>query len=1334
MDPNPPVNPAESGATLNNAVRAEQIRLLVESHADRYLSLLVAAITIPVVWSIYPHWLLAAWFCISVAVITARSVLANRYLSVPHGAQEVNRWAVIFSAGAAATGILWGCAGSIALVTASPALQFFSVMIVGGMMAGGVMIDAAFFPAMAAYALPAVAPAILILFTRGDAPHLGMAALLAIFSAVIIAAAVKLNRIIVQNIRMRFEHDALLGRVQASESAMAKAQKLAKVGSWDVNLVTGTGMFSAEAYDIFGVTPASFNPTFETAMARVHPEDRPVLARYLAAFHEQADLPGIDLRLVMDDGAIKYVRETRRKILGADGRTLRIIGSVQDITEHRLSEERLQFANLVLKTQMEASPDGTMVVDPQRRATMFNRRFAEIWRLPRAMLVAGNDDAIRAAMRSQVKNLAAYAARIEYLTAHPDETGDDEIETLDGRFIKRHSAALCTASGDYIGGVMFFSDITERRLAAKTLDYRDHLLHAVTAATSVAVRAVSLAKGVPEALGKIGESMGVHRILVIQDMPGEIPPLALRFKWEAADTIVPFELVATGAHQFDPAEMAAWSRPLQDGMPVFGDTATAKGAVLAMLNFYDMKSVMLVPVHLGGAVWGFIGIADCKVNRQWTASEIETLGILADTAGALIVRERARVALETSEELFRLLAATAKDAVILSGPGGDILQWNPAAEQIFGYTAAEAIGRQALQLIVRPEDREMVSRGVAAATADYAATLEFTFIRKDGSEVATETSVSAMPVAGKQGILTILRDITERKIARAKLQFANILLATQMEASPDGIIAVDACGVIVSYNRRYAEMWNMPLALLEAGDVLPVRAILAGLMKDPATYTSRIMTLLDNPGEVSDDELETADGRIIERHSRTMRSATNENLGRVWFMRDITARRNAEAMALRLARYDVLTGLANRAVFIEAVNHAIAQAKRGGDSFAILYLDLDHFKDVNDTLGHPIGDTLLKEVAARLRSNTRATDTVGRFGGDEFAIVATEIKDPADAALLAEKLVAAIAAPFVIDNNSIHTQASIGLDLYSPKAADPETLLSHADTALYRAKSEGRGTYRFFTATMDRDVHARVKLSGELREALVSGQLFLLYQPQVTAATGKITGLEALIRWNHPTRGVLVPDNFIPVAESTGLIGVLGHFVFWTACRQAKAWISAGLSPIRVSVNVSAMQFKTALVLEADIMAALKDTGLPPNLLELELTETVLMAASREHNEVLTRLRRLGIKLSIDDFGTGYSSLDYLRRFPVDHIKIAQSFIKNVESEPGDASVVRAIIGIARVMRIKVIAEGVATRTQLDLLQSWGCNEVQGFYFARPLPVSGITQLLRDGGVIQPKL
>jgi diguanylate cyclase (GGDEF)-like protein len=419
--------------------------------------------------------------------------------------------------------------------------------------------------------------------------------------------------------------------------------------------------------------------------------------------------------------------------------------------------------------------------------------------------------------------------------------------------------------------------------------------------------------------------------------------------------------------------------------------------------------------------------------------------------------------------------------------------------------------------------------------------------------------------------------------------------------------------------------------------------------------------------------------------------------------------------------------LANRGVFVESLRHAISNAKRTGRSFAVIYLDLDHFKDINDTLGHPVGDELLKAVAARLRANTREADTVARFGGDEFAVVAPEITEPADVAMLAEKLIKALAEPFALLGNDIHTGASIGIDLYGPDALDAETLLSHADVALYRAKAEGRGGYRFFTEAMDSEVRTRVTLGAELREAIDSDQLLLQYQPQVSTESGRINGLEALVRWRHPRRGLVGPEVFVPLAEKIGVVAKLGHWVLWTACRQGKAWLDAGIDPVRIAVNLSALQFKTPQVLEKDIVAALTETGLPPGLLELEITETVLMETSREHSDILARLRQLGVTIAIDDFGTGYSSLDYLSRFPVDRIKIAQNFVRNLETTPRNAAIVKATIGLARELSITVIAEGVETLKQVELLKGWGCGEAQGFYFAKPLGEAEATAMLRTG-------
>ncbi|HEY4925279.1 MAG TPA: EAL domain-containing protein [Roseiarcus sp.] len=567
-------------------------------------------------------------------------------------------------------------------------------------------------------------------------------------------------------------------------------------------------------------------------------------------------------------------------------------------------------------------------------------------------------------------------------------------------------------------------------------------------------------------------------------------------------------------------------------------------------------------------------------------------------------------------------------------------------------------------------------------------------------------------------------DIVRLKHAEEKLQFANTLLTTQMETSPDGILVVDADARIISFNRRFADMWSVSLDLLEAKDDAPVLAAVMSAMKDPQAFVARVKYLYQHPEEGGRDELETRDGRFIDRHTGVLRTPAGDQLGRVWFFRDITERKLAEAEILRTARCDTLTGLANRAVFLEAVQHAIATVRRGAKPFGVLYLDLDQFKDVNDTLGHPIGDELLKAVAVRLKSNTRDVDLVARFGGDEFAVLVCDVGEPANAAIVADTIIKAMAAPFMIVGNDIRCGVSIGISLFGPDEPDTETILSRADVALYRAKSERTGEYRFHTDAMDNEIRTRVTLGAELREGIALEQLFLEYQPQVDIATGRIKGLEALVRWRHPSRGVLGPNLFIPVAEKCGLIASLGHWVLRRACAQAKQWLDGGIAPEAIAVNLSAVQFKRAFELETEIANVLAETGLPPCRLELELTETVLMAASREHNDVLQRLRGSGVRLAIDDFGVGYSSLDYLRRFPATRIKIAQAFVGQIATESGSAAIVKATIGLARELGIAVVAMGVETPAQLDLLKSWGCPGAQGFYFARPLAAEDVAPLL----------
>jgi len=439
---------------------------------------------------------------------------------------------------------------------------------------------------------------------------------------------------------------------------------------------------------------------------------------------------------------------------------------------------------------------------------------------------------------------------------------------------------------------------------------------------------------------------------------------------------------------------------------------------------------------------------------------------------------------------------------------------------------------------------------------------------------------------------------------------------------------------------------------------------------------------------------------------------------------------SANRKVSELAQVDALTGLANRRAFVERLAVAFAASRRGASPFALLYFDLDHFKDVNDTLGHPAGDALLRQVAERVNGTVRQTDLVGRFGGDEFAVLQSDGADPATAGALAARICAALAVPYAIDGNAVHVTASIGIAVYSADVAGAEAMMVQADLALYRAKEDGRNCYRFHSADLDRQVHERVTMADELRLALDRRQFELHYQPQIELASGRIVGLEALLRWNHPARSVIPPSTFIPIAERTGSIVELGEWAFAAACRQLKLWQDDGIAPPLVAVNFSALQFKAAADLDRRIAASLARWNIAPGSIEIELTESVLMEVSGQHAETLQRLRQLGVRIAIDDFGTGYSSLNYLTSYPVNRLKIAQELVFGVDTDLRHATVVRAAIRLARDLGIELIAEGVETGAQAKFLASAGCGHAQGFHFSRPVDAARASELLRQGRIV----
>ncbi len=458
------------------------------------------------------------------------------------------------------------------------------------------------------------------------------------------------------------------------------------------------------------------------------------------------------------------------------------------------------------------------------------------------------------------------------------------------------------------------------------------------------------------------------------------------------------------------------------------------------------------------------------------------------------------------------------------------------------------------------------------------------------------------------------------------------------------------------------------------------------------------------------------------------RAADGTIIGSMAGIVDVTEQKKAEQEVQRLAHYDSLTGKPNRYLLQDRLQHALAQADRDGHKVGVMFVDLDRFKWVNDTLGHAAGDTLLMEVGERLQGCVRRADTVARYGGDEFVVLLYGFDSDDEPGNFAQRFLNALNRPIHLDGVELINSASIGIALYPLDGRDPGSLLRNADTAMYAAKEEGRNTFQFFSSRMNARVTEKLRLENCLRNALKVGEMFLEYQPQLDLRNCRVTGFEALVRWRDPQEGVILPARFIPVAEETGLIYPLGEWVLRTACRQARAWQNAGYPPVRMAVNISAKQLRRYDFIEL-VEGILAETGLPAHCLEIEMTESVIMENIQESISTLTDLKVRNIHLSIDDFGTGYSSLTYLKHFPFDRVKVAQEFIHAVPDNAEDMAIIQAILVMASSLKLDVIAEGVEKRSQLDFLRTRHCRAMQGFYFSPPVPADEMTGYLRQGWI-----
>src|SRR6478736_9095704 len=539
-----------------------------------------------------------------------------------------------------------------------------------------------------------------------------------------------------------------------------------------------------------------------------------------------------------------------------------------------------------------------------------------------------------------------------------------------------------------------------------------------------------------------------------------------------------------------------------------------------------------------------------------------------------------------------------------------------------------------------------------------------------------------------------------------------LLLQTVLNNMSQGVLMFDSETRLTFCNQRYLELYGLSPGIVKPGcrliDLIRHRIELGNFSGDPDEYVARLREGIAE-GKTFNHVVNLPDGRAF--------SVVNKPIvGGGWLAthEDVTERQRSEERIAHMARHDALTDLPNRTMMREHLEHELKRVKRG-ECLAVLCLDLDQFKSVNDALGHPIGDELLKLVGERLRRCTREPDTVARLGGDEFAIIMTQMQQPTDAAALSKRIRDSIVKPYQIDGHQIVTDISIGISVAPIDALDAEMLMRNADMALYGAKADGRGTYRFFEPEMNTRMKARRELEMDLRNALAGRKFELHYQPLVNLETKEVNAFEALLRWNHPVRGIISPADFIPIAEETGLIVPLGEWVLKAACTEAASWPEH----IKVAVNLSPAQLNSRNLVSM-VMSALNESGMAPHKLQLEITETVLLQNTFTTLATLHELRKMGVQIALDDFGTGYSSLSYLRSFPFDKIKIDRSFIQDLSNGSEPVAIVHAVANLAKCLNMTSTAEGVETQQQLDTLKAIGCTEMQGYLFSKARPAKEI--------------
>ncbi|MHB8884530.1 MAG: PAS domain S-box protein [Methylovirgula sp.] len=1125
-------------------------------------------------------------------------------------------------------------------------------------------------------------------------------------------------------------------RLIEAQAQLTEAQALAHVGSWELDLLDNSAEWSDECYRIFGVDLTTITPSLEAFISRVHPDDRDTLISAHRRSLEDRTACALDHRIVLADGTVRFVHQRWKSDYDVDGRPVRTLGTIQDITDRKMAENALIQERDFSTALINSLPGLFIMMDPAGHITRWNKNMATITGLADEQLL-GFDAFLfpipedREMMQTKLKDIfVEHVADAEFRIA--DTAGDVHVIRWSGAATQCHGLPQLLAIG---------IDITEMREAAERLRISQSRYHDLFESTRDAIMVVD-----PSAGTVVAGNAAAVELFRSRDMQeflshppwfwsperqpdGQMSAEKVRILTETA--------LRQGSNFFE------WAHKRSNGEEFIAEVLLTpiieEGRTLIYGTVRDIserkraaqaiayRGELLRSVNIAATEFLTVGAFDDSVNHVLKitgeavhADRVVMLEMQKAEPGSLPLALRyawhsqtAPVVLndETFLETYR------------GGPDFDawfapLAEGNPLVAQYGSTTGA-----------IRALFDALAIKSIAIVPVTVDGKL-WGLLGFDDCRIAREWNSAELD------ILRTLADLIGTSIQRERY-IAELADATRIvQNSPTMLYRVRGepslplmyiSHNITSFGYDQAAMIASPefyKTLIHPDDQPAVRDAMMGAVEKSSTQGMVEFRLRTSNG----------DYRWIENRFTPIRDKTGRLREIEGVMVDITERKAAEEKISLLARTDPLTGLANRATFIEYLRQAFASAQRGANPFSVFYLDLDHFKDINDTLGHQVGDLLLKTAADRLSNITRQSDLVARLGGDEFAILQTEMSDLSGAGTLATKIRQTLAEPIYIASYELHITVSVGISPYTADTTGPDEMLAQADLALYRAKEEGRDQYRFHSPDLDVQVRERVLLSEDLHRALERDELELYYQPQVELATARIVGMEALIRWNHPTRGILLPSAFLPAAEKTGVMTGIGQWVLEHACEQMHIWRIAGIAPATLAVNLSMVQLKIGSEFVDYIKALLARWDLPAQALELDVTESMLVHATMVQNDVLEQLQKLGINIAIDDFGTQYSSLDYLKTYHVSRVKIPQLMMSAAMDDPGDAAMVRAIVGIARELNIEVVAQGIEAKAQQSLLTSAASTAmVQGFYYSEPVPALQAAQLLTRG-LIVPKV